>query len=382
MPAFAFRQIKSLYPIFWSKSCELAKVLTSISQPEGTEPVQELKKAPVVELSSWISRAALDIIGIAGIGHDFNAIYDDTTELNRTYRHLFQPSRQAQFLQLLTFLIPYWLTRMIPIKRNSDVVEGARTIRRVCRQLIDQKKTIMAQQEKKETETDILSVALNSGAFTNEQLVDQLMTFLAAGHETSATATTWALHKLCKYPEIQSKLRAEIRSKLPSVDDTTIPFTPQLLDRIPYLHAVCNEVLRIHPPVGATFREAVHDTTIQGVFVPAGTRVVLAPQATNMSTQLWGAGAGEFKPERWMGEGRMNSGGAENNYAFMTFLHGPRSCIGQSFARAEFACLLAVIVGRFEFAEEDPDRVIELKGGITVRPKGGIPVHLRVVPGW
>ena len=83
-----------------------------------------------------------------------------------------------------------------------------------------------------------------------------------------------------------------------------------------------------------------------------------------------------------MGQGKANTGGAESNYAFMTFLHGPRSCIGQAFARAEFACMLAAVIGRFEVKLEDEDRVIEIKGGITAKPKGGLNVRVKPLDGW
>jgi len=84
-------------------------------------------------------------------------------------------------------------------------------------------------------------------------------------------------------------------------------------------------------------------------------------------------------PERWMGAGRANSGGAESNYAFMTFLHGPRSCIGQGFAKAEFACLLAAWVAGFETELEVEGQVLEVEGGrVTSRPKGGL--RVRVTP--
>ena len=71
-----------------------------------------------------------------------------------------------------------------------------------------------------------------------------------------------------------------------------------------------------------------------------------------------------------------------SNYAFLTFLHGPRSCIGAKFAVAEFACLLAAFVGSWEFEMVDPGKEIEVKGGVTARPKGGIEVYLKPVEGW
>jgi cytochrome P450 len=91
---------------------------------------------------------------------------------------------------------------------------------------------------------DILSVALESGGFTDENLIDQLMTFLAAGHETTASAMTWATYLLAKHPEVQARLRAEIRENLPSISDTDTAVSSSDIGRLPYLSAFCNEVLR------------------------------------------------------------------------------------------------------------------------------------------
>lgn len=381
MPAFHFRHIKDLYPVFWSKSCEMAKALSQISQPEGTKPVQDLKYAPVVEIGNWMSRVTLDIIGVAGMGYDFNAIQDPTTELISTYRSVFSPSRQAQVLGFISLLLPFWLVRALPFQRNFQVVKAVRTIRRICRQVIDKKKEELEGKDK-HVGIDILSVALKSGCFTQENLVDQMMTFLAAGHETTATSMIWAIYLLCQHPDIQTRLREEIRGNLPSINDAENTVTAQVFDRLPFLHAVCNEVFRVHPAVPLTVRESAKDTSILGTFVPKGTRIIMAPQATNMAAPLWGPEPEKFDPDRWMGNGRANTGGADSNYAFLTFLHGPRSCIGQSFAKAEFACLLAALVGRFEFELEDPDRKIEIKGGITAKPKDGLPIRIRLMDGW
>ncbi len=381
LPAFAYRHIKDLYPSFWSKSREMVTAITISIEREKPGTIQDIKQAPVVEVGGWTSRAALDIIGVAGMGHDFNAIEDPDTELSTTYRKVFQPSAQGQLLALLGLFLPNGFLRALPVQRNEDLETAANTIRKVCRGLIHQKQLKLDNKETR-IDVDILSVALESGGFTEENLVDQMMTFLAAGHETTATSMVWAIYALCKHPEYQTRVREEIRANLPSIDDAYTPVTDKVLERLPFLHAICNEVLRVYAPVPVTLREAGNDTSIMGQYVPKGTKIVLSAWAINLSTELWGPDAAEFKPDRWMGPGRANTGGAESNYAFMTFIHGPRSCIGQAFAKAEFACLLASIVGRFEMELEDPDREVEVKGGVTSRPKGGLPVRMRRVEGW
>lgn len=355
--------------MFWSKSKEFVESLKA-----------ELnKRAPdnVVEIGDWASRATLDIIGVAGLGQDFGALRDPNTELNMTYRKIFTPSNSQQILGLLSVIIHPKIIQALPIKRNRDVVEAQRVIRSVSRDLIRQKKVIMENNGKRNV--DIISVALESGGFTEENLVDQMMTFMAAGHETTASALTWAIYELCKKPEIQTRLREEIHVNIHSLDDS---MDAAKLDKLPYLHAVCNETLRYDAPVPVTVRDTENDCTIADTYVPRGTQIVLSPWAVNFSKELWGPDAAEFNPDRWMGSGKANTGGAESNYAMLTFLHGPRSCIGQQFAKAEFACLLAAFVGKFEFEMRDPNQKLEIKTGVTARPKNGMYIKLKVLQGW
>ncbi|KAK1991467.1 cytochrome P450 [Colletotrichum falcatum] len=410
MPAFAFRHVKDLYPLFWSKACEGVEAITEAvhaeaakGPPEGLTDPEKASLGPdtaVLEIGSWASRTTLDIIGMAGMGRDFGAIRDPSNPLAQTYKQVFKPSRQAQLLTMLGWLLPGPLVHHLPFERNGDIAKAANTIRTTCRELIREKQE---KRDRKElTDIDILSVALESGYFTEENLVDQMMTFLAAGHETTAAAMMWAVYCLCLHPDVQARLRREIRERLPA-PGTPGDITALDIDHMPYLNAVCNEVLRYYSPVPMTLREAVVDTVIDGNKVPKGTRIMLCPWATNKDTSLWGSDAGRFDPERWLARGggggggdndaasaerkrSAASGGATSNYAFMTFLHGPRSCIGQGFAKAEFACILASWVGRFEFSlrhkEEYDEKNLVIKGGVTARPSKGLDVYVKVVDGW
>ncbi|KAI1190005.1 cytochrome P450 [Nemania serpens] len=394
MPAFAFRHIKDLYSVFWHKTRESVQAMTRDIQADAanqTTPTDSEKahNSAVIEVGNWASRVTLDIIGVAGLGHDFGAIQDQNSELNETYRRLFQPGRQARIMGVLSMLVPQWILSRLPVKHNDTINAAAQHIRSVCQSLIDEKKHKQQLTQKESTDHDILSVALESGGFSDADLVDQLMTFLAAGHETTASAMTWAIYMLSRFPEVQERLRREVRENLPSIDSET-DITSLDIDHMPYLNAVCNEVLRYFPPVPITIRETAVATDILGHYIPKGTRVILAPWATNFDKSLWGPDAHEFNPERWMPRGtddkRAASGGATSNYAFMTFLHGPRSCIGQAFAKAEFACILAGWVGRFAFElknkEEADEKNVEIKGGITTRPANGMYVHATIVDGW
>lgn len=382
-PAFAFRHIKDLYPIFWTKTREVVEAMTATLGEEATGEMEVMR---------WASRCTLDIIGVAGMGKDFGAIQDGEAPLVKTYNSLFEPSRQAQLLAVLNSILPTFIVDALPLQRNNSISKAAKEIRRECYDLIQHKKTNKA--AGKANERDILSVAMDSGLFSDDNLVDQLMTFLAAGHETTATAMTWALYMLSRYPEIQTKLRDEVRAHISGLD---ADITSMDIDSMPYLQAVCNEVLRYWPPVPSTIRESSKNTAILTQFVPKGTRIVLAAACTNVDTALWGDDSREFRPERWLSSeddgkdaaaaARVDaSGGSSSNYAMLTFLHGPRSCIGTNFAKAEFACLLAGWIGRFEFELADKEMAdeskLDIRGGITQRPTKGMHLIVKVVPGF
>ena len=110
MPAFAFRHIKELYPIFWSKSGELVQALKQHSET-GSHGSDEPNTS--IDVKDWASRATLDVIGLAGLGRDFNAIKDPNNELIRTYKQIFSFSRSGQIRAVLLFLAP-WLVRALP----------------------------------------------------------------------------------------------------------------------------------------------------------------------------------------------------------------------------------------------------------------------------
>ncbi|KAF5130711.1 Cytochrome P450 monooxygenase FUM15 [Metarhizium anisopliae] len=386
MPAFAFRHIKDLYPLFWQKSREVVRVMTAECDGLGVLNM---------EAGAWASRCTLDVIGTAGLGRDFDAIHDDHNELVETYMTLSHPSKTDRILMILAdfagLFVPVKPFLNVPFPRLRQVQRSSNMIRDVCRDVIQAKKQKLEKGQL--NDVDIVSIALRSGVFSEDELVDQMMTFLGAGHETTGSALTWAIYALCRFPDIQSRLRDEVRANLPSVDEET-DITSADIDRLPYLNAVCNEVLRMYSPVPQTFRDAVCDTSVLDRRIHKGTRLILAAWGTNVDTALWGADAGEFNPERWLsvndgGEHsvkRASLGGASSNYALLTFLHGPRSCIGQAFAKSEFACLLAAWVGRFRFELKDSRLMDEenmvFEQLVTVKAVEGLYVKATVVPGY
>lgn len=383
-------------PKFWGTSLKLvAKITAIVDEADGA--------VPVIEMSRWCSLATLDIIGSAGFGCDFRALATSSqaesgSELVRAYQTLFVPTGAAMLMYIARVLLPIWFFLALPMRRTREVKKASETVRRISREIIDAKKAELA--EKKGAEQDILSVMLNSGDYEGADgisvMQDQMMTFLAAGHETTATAMLWGLHLLSLRENhgVQARLREEIRAAFPHGVPESVSY--EKIEGLRYLRNVISEVLRYYPPVPLTVRHAAEDTTLGGQFVPKGTHLAIVPWAINRSKELWGEDADVFRPDRW------DESQGESNYAFMTFLAGPRGCIGSVFAKIEFKCLLAALIGmvsswgmgyrvganlgrwigRFSFEEAIEGRKIEIKGGITSKPGGGIPLKVSTVPGW
>ncbi|KAJ5658370.1 uncharacterized protein N7484_002019 [Penicillium longicatenatum] len=352
MPAFSHRHIKDLYPLFWEKSVALAREIDANIKQTADQ------SSKVFDVADWLARSTLDILGAAGLGEEFDTLHNPDNEICQAYRNVFEQSPPKGIIAIGLFLLREAVTTALNLQRDDSISVATKTLTGVARQLISRKRDLSI--EKPEGgRKDIISVALESGAFTDSMLENHLLTFLAAGHETTATSMTWALYALCLYPDVQQRLREEVREKLPRIlnDGPACAYDGRSVGQ---------------SAVSACF----HNTSIMGQFIPAGTEIVISPRALNVSRELWGDDAAVFNPDRWLGPNQANTGGGKTNFSFMTFLHGPRSCIGQGFARGEFASLLAALTGSFEMTlAQDKDVIIET--GLTSRPKGGLRVRFR-----
>lgn len=318
---------------------------------------------------------------------DLGTLQKPKTDVASAYFRLFGPRRESGWRTLLGAILPRSILQAVPLQRNKEIAEANESIRHFCHKSIERAKDRLATREEKK-ETDIISVALRSEQFDDEDLMNQVMTFLVAGHETTAQTLSWAIYFLYEHPTVQSRLRSEIRNHLPPLLNGHDQFLPGRLDELPYLHAVCNETLRLMPALPVVYRQAAEPTTILNHFVPAGTMIAISPWIINRLFQIWGADAEMFNPDRWLGNLPKAAAAKEgvdgkDKYNMLTFLHGPRSCIGQTFARAELPVLLSSLVGRFEFeAPLEEGNVQANFNVVTVKPKGGLKVRLRRLEGW
>ena len=208
---------------------------------------------------------------------------------------------------------------------------------------------------------DLLSLLLDAeypdGRSPDEtEIRDQLMTFLFAGHETTATALTWAFALLRANPEKSRRLRDEVDAVLDG-DRATL----DSLGELTYTDTVAKEVLRLRPPGGALFREATRDVDLAGYRVPEGTMLVL-PQFAVQTDPRYFDDPETFRPERW--DGTLED--EIPDYAYFPFGGGPRHCIGMRFANLELRLALATLARNVDVTVQNPGVSPEL--GTPFRP--------------
>jgi len=198
---------------------------------------------------------------------------------------------------------------------------------------------------------------------TDRQLRDEVMTFLLAGHETTAVALTWTWYLLACHPAVAERLRAEIAaaigSRTPTLED---------LPQLRYARMVVEEAMRLYPPVWGFMRQAVGADEVGGFTIPKRSVVTISPYVTHRHPAVW-EDPERFDPDRFTPE-RVRS---RPRFAYLPFSGGPRLCIGNEFALMEAQLVVAMTVQRYRL-QLVPGTTVELESRLTLRPRGGLPM--------
>jgi len=237
--------------------------------------------------------------------------------------------------------------------------------------------TLIAQRRDDDREyNDVLSMLMSAQSgeepdtkLTEKQIHDHILTFLAAGHETTAITLVWTFYLLSQYPEVRLKLQDQIRSELAGREPTL-----EDLARIPYLDWVLDESMRLYPPAWLQMRFVAKESEIDGVKLPVGTLLILSQWVMHRLPEIW-QDAEVFKPERWdpANEQQIPPG------AYFPFGGGPRTCIGMPLAQLEAKLILASILQRYT-PQPIPGYTPGFQPVITLRPKRHLEVTLMPVP--
>ncbi|KAI9037924.1 cytochrome P450 [Aspergillus affinis] len=394
VPSFTLRNTRRLAGLFWRKSEELVDgvkrdmEITVLGGAQGLSGDEE--GTVVVDMNVWATRSTLDVFGDAALGLELGLLRGCDHPIVRAYEGAFRstPGKDLLFAGMASHF--RWVVDWIPWAVDKEFDDSTAYLRQFCREAIHRgRQRQRGEQELKkeraqeqDDQPDLLSKMLASGKFTDDELVDQFLTFLAAGHETVAATFGWTIHLLASHPHIQTRVREELRFHASRSGDQMA----ESLESLPLLHGVCNEAIRLYPSVPITPRVATRETSILNHAVPKDTRIMIAPCAINRSPHLWGSTADEFMPDRWIdaATGLVNkTGGAESLYANLTFLHGAHGCIGADYAKVELRAMVAAFVQAFEMdiRAEDQGRVI-VRGRLATRPgdeNGRLLIRLKAV---
>jgi cytochrome P450 len=217
---------------------------------------------------------------------------------------------------------------------------------------------------------DLLTLLLTArdddgNSMSDQQLRDEVITLLLAGHETTALNLSWTWYLLAQHPQVEEKLHAELDAVLggrpPSAAD---------LPKLQYTDRVIRETLRLYPPAWRIFRRTEERFEVGDYVLPAGSNIVLSQWVTQRDPR-WFSEPERFHPDRWGDEAAAKL----PRFAYFPFGGGPRVCIGAGFAMMEATLLLAAIAQRYR-VRLAPNQRIEPLASITLRPKNGIRVEL------
>jgi cytochrome P450 len=335
------RARKLLSPPFHGERMRTYAELMQATAVRWLERVQPGVSAPFLETAQGIT---LDVIIAAIFGVQDPArvarLHDEILGIVASFNPLIAAFR---FLQRDFGGFGPWAK----FRRKADALQGT------MRALMDEKRKAPGE--------DVLSLLLAARdeageALGEQEVIEQLLTFVVAGHETTATTLAWALYELHRHPPALAKLRDELAASAGG--------PPEALHRLPYLAAVVNETLRMHPPVPIVPRRCAREFSLLGYELPAGQTVGVAILLAHHDAQTF-ADPFAFRPERFLEK-------TYSPFEFMPWGGGARRCLGASFATWELQIVLGTILSRARFSLDEPSPVRATFRIGTYGPETGI----------
>jgi cytochrome P450 len=312
-----------------------------------------------IEMLGEMMRLGLRIASTTLFSTDISG---DADSIGRAYRVGFEYVSLKMNGRLM--FKPLWL----PTRRNREFKSAKAVLDRVVLSLIERRRG-------EPPRNDFLGRLLaaqdeDSGkGMSDDELKDQSITLLTAGHETAGAALSWAWYLLGQHPHWQQALAdeaaAHLQGRLPTAED---------LPKIPLATAVFEETMRLYPPAWGMPRETIGVDMVGGYPIPPKATIILSQMIVHRHPEFWSE-PDLFNPARFLpgaGEGR-------HRYAYFPFGGGPRICIGNHFAMVEGPLVLAALAQKFQFTLV-PGQSIEPDPTFTLRPKPGVQMVVRRRP--
>lgn len=260
----------------------------------------------------------------------------------------------------------YQRLKYLPWWRSSKIIHGNTTVLdEVVQKIINERRTSGQQKD------DLLGMLMEARdeetgeAMTDQQLRDEVMTIMLAGHETTAVNLAWTFYLLSQHPPVRQRLEAELAEVL----NGRVPTMADIAN-LTYTTMVIEESMRLYPPAYIIARFGHEPDNIGGYDTPANTVLNLSPYLTHRHPDFWDSPQ-SFDPERFTPERKAE----RPRYAYLPFGGGPRQCIGNNFALTEAILLLASISQKFRL-DLKPGHPVMVEPLITLRPKNGLPMNL------
>lgn len=321
------------------------------------------KGEQVFEIESEVTRLTLGMVTSTLLGKDMSELGDDVGESLRFVLR-YGINRTGDFLP-----VPYG----IPTPNNRRYKEALDDLDDVVYSLIQEKRAA-GRDPGSVGHGDLLSRLVaardeeTNAAMTDEQLRDETMTLLTAGHETTAKALCWSLYLLQKHPEVRDELRAESLELLGEADPTAevVSGPRDVNGTLQRTRRVFEETMRLYPPVVHLARKVHSEDWLGDYRIRSGSRVILSQFATHRNPRIWESPE-KFDPDRFKTENISQM----PKFCYFPFGGGARSCIGRAFAYMEVQIALSMIIRSFNF-KLCPDQRVDTESLFTLRPKYGL----------
>ena len=337
-PLFSPRSVESFAPAMLAKA--QAMVARLLRQPDGAR----------IDMSAAMTRVTFEIL-TATLFSD--AIETDAAAFAQMFTRYFENIGKISPLDMLD--APAWIPRLGKLQARPAIAffEGQ------VKSIVQKRRALMARGAV--APRDLLTLLLQAAdpetgqGLTEAEVGANIVTFIGAGHETTANALQWTLFLLSKHPEARAAAEAEADG----AEGFALHEWPQ---KLPVLRAVIEEALRLYPPAASMSRAALADDEVLGHKIPKGSMVVISPWVVHRHKLLW-SDPDLFRPGRFMPGQREKI----DRYSFIPFGAGPRICIGQRFAQFEMVIALAVLLRSLRFAMPKGEGVMPVQR-VTLRP--------------
>ncbi|TFY58023.1 hypothetical protein EVJ58_g6664 [Rhodofomes roseus] len=350
MPAFGTAAVREMYDDMYDIAEQLVLKWERFGPSVAINPAEDF------------TRLTFDTIALCSMSYRLNSFYRDSSPpfVEAMVDFLVESGQRAFRPSLVTNMLGY----------NAKYEQDIKTMADLANEIIADRKANPTDKN------DLLNRMLlgkdpkTGKSLSDENIKNNLLTFLIAGHETTSSTLSFSMYFILKKPEVMRKLREELDEVLgdepPQVGD---------LHKLPYLNACLRESLRMGPAAPMRSVEASEDTTIGGgkYAVKKGQTVAVLTAQALRDPKVWGEDAEEFNPERMLG-GKFE---ALPSNAWQPFGFGMRACIGRAFALQEMLLITALIFQRFDVMMDDPSYELAIKQTLTIKPKD---FRIRVAP--